>query len=43
MDAVLDLVSEHGYARASVGEIERHAGMAPRSGASSAPSTSSAP
>lgn len=33
MDAVLDLVAEHGYARASVGEIERHAGMAPRSGA----------
>jgi AcrR family transcriptional regulator len=33
MDAVLDLVSEHGYARTSVGAIERQAGMAPRSGA----------
>jgi AcrR family transcriptional regulator len=33
MDAVLDLVAEHGYSRASVGAIERAAGMAPRSGA----------
>lgn len=33
MDAVLELVADHGYARASVGEIERQAGMAPRSGA----------
>ena len=33
MDAVLDLVAEHGYSRASVGAIERQAGMAPRSGA----------
>ena len=33
MDAALDLVAEHGYARASVGAIERRAGMAPRSGA----------
>ena len=33
MDAALDLVAEHGYSRASVGAIEREAGMAPRSGA----------
>ena len=33
MDAVLDLVADHGYSRASVGAIERQAGMAPRSGA----------
>jgi AcrR family transcriptional regulator len=33
MDAVLDLVAEHGYSRASVGAIERAAGMSPRSGA----------
>ena len=33
MDAVLELVADHGYARASVGEIERQAGLAPRSGA----------
>ena len=33
MDAALMLVAEHGYARASVGAIEREAGMAPRSGA----------
>jgi len=33
MDAALDLVAEHGYSRASVGAIERAAGMAPRSGA----------
>ena len=33
MDAALDLVAEHGYSRASVGAIERAAGMSPRSGA----------
>jgi AcrR family transcriptional regulator len=33
MDAALDLVAEHGYSGASVGAIERGAGMAPRSGA----------
>ena len=33
MDAVLDLVAEHGHSRASVGAIERAAGMSPRSGA----------
>ena len=33
MDAVLDLVAEYGYSRASVGAIERAAGMSPRSGA----------
>ena len=33
LDAALDLIAEHGYKAATVGAIEKKAGLAPRSGA----------